>query len=104
LRNENSSLSQSDAAEKSISPGQGQEQKFILSPTGQMEAMVVFISTVPGYCYFSWPQGIYLIAGSIFCAEEFDIKRGKCCNVVNQGFFASSDVQKERLVRDAFSL
>jgi hypothetical protein len=94
LRNENSSLSQADAAEKSISPGQGQEQKFILSPTGQMEAMVVFISTVPGCCYFSWPRGIYLIAGSIFCAEEFDIKRGTCCNVVNQDFFASSDVQK----------
>jgi hypothetical protein len=104
LRNENSSLSQSDAAEKSISPGQGQEQKFILSPTGQMEAMVVFISTVPGYCYFSWPQGIYLIAGSIFCAEEFDIKRGKCCNVVNQVFSQVRMSKKSVSWRDAFSL
>jgi hypothetical protein len=65
LRNENDSLSQ-PTGEESTSFEQQQGQKFILSQTGQMEFMVVFISAVPGCCYFSWPEGIYLTAGAIF--------------------------------------
>jgi hypothetical protein len=40
-----------------------------------MEGMVVFITAVPGCCYYSWPEGIYLTASAIFC-EVFDMKLG----------------------------